>query len=77
MRRAVWMAILSMTACSGPTNVADEYESTPKFYTVVDPEDPKVLLEDGTQMRVEGAEAGQQIDIGSLMMRKKAKAPAQ
>jgi hypothetical protein len=68
MRRAVLLAALTCSACSGPTTVAEKYEGgTPKFYTVVDPKDPHVVLDDGTRMGVDGAQAGDQVDLGSLM----------
>lgn len=73
MRRAMLMAVLTLGACSGPANVAEEYVSTPKVYTVVDPEDPHVILESGERIGVEGAQAGQQIDLGSLFVERKKK----
>ena len=73
MRRAILLAVLTFGACSGPANVAEEYESTPKLYTVVDPDDPHVVLDDGTRMGVDGAKAGDQIDVGSLMVTRKKK----
>lgn len=67
MRRAVLLAVLTFGACSGPANVAENYEGgTPKFYTVVDSGDPHVVLESGERVGVDGAQAGDQVDLGSL-----------
>ena len=73
MRRAILLAIVTLSACSSPANVAEEYESEPKVYTVIDPDDPHVVLEDGARMGVDGAQAGDQVDIGSLTLRRKQK----
>lgn len=73
MRWASLLAVLTLGACSGPANVAEEYVSAPKVYTVVDPDDPHVVLENGERIGVEGAQAGQQIDLGSVLVEKKKK----